>query len=294
MDMSVALIATRALLFAPHCTQDSSSSSSCSQQLLMPEVVEAIHGVAVWCLASEEGHQVEYHIDYAELFRYETGIVHTPILAGTCHISPIKDGGMEGGDFMANKLGYEHYKKFGYKANLMSFEALEEDISLHPEHWVRIPFHSNRGIIHQGSLPHLSTRITRLPEDSLSGKKLKRVILGLNCFVGEAVGICCQRAPEHSDAFNRTVRLYQSLSSSLRGADKDDPFNYNQGNVVKKEQGNEDHKEARMKKKSVSVRDVLQNKALAKLLVLAARKKKCNVDQMNDNDNTMYSNKRKE
>ena len=292
MDISVALIATRALLFSPHCTQDSSSSS---QQLLMPEVVEAIHGVAVWCLASEEGHQVEYHIDYAELFRYETGIVHTPILAGTCHISPIKDGGMEGGDFMANKLGYEHYKKFGYKANLMSFEALEEDISLHPEHWVRIPFHSNRGIVHHGSLPHLSTRITRLPEDSLTGKKLKRVILGFNCFVGEAVGICCQRAPEHSDVFNRTVRLYQSLSSSLRGGvEEDDPFDYNQGNVVKKEHGKEDYKETRMKKKSVSVRDVLQNKALAKLLVLAARKKKCTVDQMNDNDNNIDSYKRKD
>ena len=36
------------------------------------------------------------------------------------------------------------------------------------------------------------------------------MILGFNCF-SNTVGACCLRAPEHSDAFNRTVRLYQVI-----------------------------------------------------------------------------------
>ena len=68
--------------------------------------------------------------------------------------------------------------------------------------WVTIKFKANRGIFMDGELPHLSTPVTSLPNQK------KRVIIGINCFSAE-VGECCQRAPEHSEAFNRTVKLYQ-------------------------------------------------------------------------------------
>ena len=140
-------------------------------------------------------------IDYAELFRYETGVIHPPVLAGTCHLSPVAEGEMQGGDFMVNGQGIEHYRKFGYKARLAP-DLLEEDTIANP-HWRTVKFQGDRGILHSGSWPHLSTRISRLP----AGRK--RVILGFNAFCGDAVAQCCARAPEHSDAFNRTVKLYQ-------------------------------------------------------------------------------------
>jgi len=83
------------------------------------------------------------------------------------------------------------------------------------------------------------------------------------------------RAPEHSDAFNRTVRLYQTLAcvqggsssafdkygSNLNGAQSSDPVN----DVID------------FKKKSPSrltVQDVKKNPALSKLLIAAAKKVK--------------------
>ena len=75
---------------------------------------ERIHGTVVWCLSSDQENEVQYHIDYAELFRYETNVIHPPLYAGTCHVSPFAAtladgrpglGRMEGGDFMANSSG---------------------------------------------------------------------------------------------------------------------------------------------------------------------------------------------
>ena len=111
---------------------------------------------------------------------------------------------MEGGEFMVNTEGIQHYRKFGYKAKLAP-DLLHEDL-VQNEHWKSVKFQADRGILHSGSWPHLSTRILRLP----AGKK--RVILGFNSFCGDAVGECCARAPEHSDAFNRTIKLYQVRS----------------------------------------------------------------------------------
>ena len=71
---------------------------------------------AVWCLSSGVTNEVEYHIDYAELYRYETHIIQPPLFAGTCHLSPFtSNNDMIGGDFMANIRGLDHYLKFGYK-----------------------------------------------------------------------------------------------------------------------------------------------------------------------------------
>ncbi len=73
-------------------------------------------GTAVWCLCSDETDSVQYHIDYAELYRYETNIIYPPLYAGTCQVSPISGSeDMEGGDFQANVTGVEHYRRFGYK-----------------------------------------------------------------------------------------------------------------------------------------------------------------------------------
>ena len=79
-----------------------------------PDMSE-LHGTAVWCLTSGLTKMVEYHIDYAELYRYENNAIHPPIYAATLHVSPFEEDEMVGGDFMANMKGLDHYKRFGYK-----------------------------------------------------------------------------------------------------------------------------------------------------------------------------------
>jgi hypothetical protein len=159
----------------------------------------------VWCLTSDETASVQYHIDYAELYRYETNIIYPPIYAGTCHLSPLNgDADMVGGDFQANVRGVDHYRQFGYKGKKASPEAFQED--LQSADWVRARYRLNRGILHDGNYPHLSTKVTYLKPGT------KRVILGFNSFPA-AVGECCTRAPEHSDAFNRTIKLYQTMAA---------------------------------------------------------------------------------
>jgi hypothetical protein len=110
---------------------------------------------------------------------------------------------MDGGDFYANISGLEHYKHFGYKAMLRSSEEFATDLLTND--WMKVPYRRNRGTLHDGDYPHFSSPIRSI----VNGKK--RVILGLN-FFSESVGECCRRAPEHSDAFNRTVKLYQMMS----------------------------------------------------------------------------------
>lgn len=62
---------------------------------------------------------MQYHIDYAELYRYETNVIYPPMYAGTCQVSPVHgEEDMIGGDFHANIGGVEHYRKFGYKGKL--------------------------------------------------------------------------------------------------------------------------------------------------------------------------------
>lgn len=147
-----------------------------------------IHGVAVWCLSSGISNEVQYHIDYAELYRYETNIIHPPLYAGTCQISPLKGKEMIGGDFYANLGGLDHYKEYGYKGLLRSEAELLEDIEASGD-WVRVRYKQNRGMLHDGDLPHFSSPVKEL----VSNKR--RVILGFN-FFSDAVGECCVRAPE--------------------------------------------------------------------------------------------------
>lgn len=222
-QMAISLLTTRSLIFGR------------GKHILGGDALFSVHGTVVWCLTSSLSNSVEYHIDYAELYRYENHIIHPPILAGTCHLSPVADGDMEGGDFRANTRGLDHYKRFGYKGKLASAEDWEKDIV--SSDWTTIRYKYNRGILHDGDLPHYSTPVTKLFDRRNNGDflakrtsspkistptsattdspgqrlPLRRVILGFNCF-SEAVAECCARAPEHSDAFNRTVRLYQAMA----------------------------------------------------------------------------------
>ena len=64
----------------------------------------------------------------------------------------------------------------------------------------------NRGIFHDGNFPHYAAPIKFIRPG------LHRVILGFNCFTKE-VSESNLRAPEHSDAFNRTIKLYQKMAA---------------------------------------------------------------------------------
>jgi len=59
---------------------------------------EQYHGVAVWALAAGVGSRVPYHLDYAELLRYETGTIVPPAVAGTWQVTSCQNS-MVGGDF---------------------------------------------------------------------------------------------------------------------------------------------------------------------------------------------------
>lgn len=224
-----------------------------------------IHGTVVWSLCSSVSSKVEYHIDYAELYRYETNIIHPPLYAGTVQVSPLgtspvsSENFMKGGAFLVNTSGLDHYKKFGYKGKLSAPEvnnndkgpspALMGDIAANPS-WQEVRYKRNRGILHDGNFPHLSTPVEVLPCNGV-----KRCILGFNCFTDE-VGESCMRAPEHSRAFNRTIRLYQALASTTMEAsiDKTTP--------------------TEREKVRLTPKEVLKNPALARLLIAAAKLKK--------------------
>lgn len=85
----------------------------------------------MWCLCSDETDSVQYHIDYAELYRYETNVIYPPMYAGTCQLSPVhSEEEMIGGDFQANIGGVEHYRKFGYKCKSVHYEQFCEQIDV--------------------------------------------------------------------------------------------------------------------------------------------------------------------
>ena len=172
--------------------------------------LDAAHGVAVWCLASPERGAVDYHVDYCELHRRETNEIVIPLYASTVHVADLEDGPhinderrIEGGAFLVNSRGLNHYAECGYKGRLCA-NAFEG------KNWHRVPYRRGRCTLHDGEWPHAAEETTRLP----AGKR--RVILGLNVF-GENVAEVNLRAPEHSDAFNKTVKLYQAAGNTGGG-----------------------------------------------------------------------------
>ena len=218
-------------------------SSRC--QLFEYDDLLQFHGVAVWCLASTNGSEVRYHMDYGELMRYEQNIIVPPLWAGTIHCTDFESSNedIKGGSFAVNLDGWDHYRLNGYKGKLSGDDKggwtnpkyVSQDKSVHYNNdskWATVPYAYNRGIIHNGHLPHLSSPISNMSD----GKK--RVIIGLNIF-GNDVGAIIKKAPEHSETFNNKVRMHRMLQS----------------------------------KDKMSILDLRKNKVLTKLLVLAKREK---------------------
>ena len=174
---------------------------------------------------------------------------------------------MDGGDFQVNMEGLHHYRRFGYKGRMAASDDIAADSS--SADWITVRYKCNRGIFHDGDFPHQSTPVSSLPLDSTGiGSTVRRVILGLNCFTQE-VAECCARAPEHSDAFNRTVKLYQAMSCAELSVSL---------NVSSQEPDTAQASDAMngSSKKGMTAKELLRNPALAKLVVLAARRVKAN------------------
>ena len=55
------------------------------------QLLKRAHGVAVWALSSNPGQSVQYHIDYAELLRYEYNVTVPPLWAGTLQCSALSN-----------------------------------------------------------------------------------------------------------------------------------------------------------------------------------------------------------
>jgi len=270
---------------------------------------EKIDGTVVWCLVSQSLNTVEYHIDYAELYRYETNVIYPPIYGGVYHASPFAVNDMVGGDFVVNMQGLDHYRRFGYKGALRTAAELEADVR--DGDWMCVRYKGNRGMVFDGELPHAATPIVSMPKranasdtqqqvaaDSVtvsasapsSGGKygggaaapvdpnsMRRVILGFNCFPA-SISECCARAPEHSEAFNRTVKLYQAMRAAgtpvsasagdgpgtgavTAGSDASTGIPVPPGTKKKKGGG-------------ITLQDLKKNPALTKLLVAAAKQMK--------------------
>ena len=222
------------------------------------------HGVAVWALSSRPGASVQYHIDYAELLRYEYNVTVPPLWAGTIQCSALYNNThstndtestnlmkrMVGGEFCANLRGLEHYAEQGYKGILSgdpmgswfkSSDTTKSGVYVDPSNkWVTIPYAFNRGIVHNGDLPHLSAPIELIDDDHLS-----RVIVGFNVF-GYDVGVKVAKAPEHSRQFRRQVKLYRTTLSAPNDSGSNGGMNLSQ---------------------------IRKNKGLTKLLVLAKRER---------------------
>lgn len=98
------------------------------------------------------------------------------------------------------------------------------------------------------------------------------------------------RAPEHSDAFNRTIKLYQTMAAlgvpiTAHGGSSN---KYQAGDVsasnslsraAEATDASVSVPAAKPAQKGMNVKDVLKNPALAKLLVTAARKLKAHEEK---------------
>ncbi|OQR94986.1 hypothetical protein THRCLA_08046 [Thraustotheca clavata] len=187
---TLALLAIRAFLY------DSNAISTADW--------EDTHGVVVWVITSSVNDTVNYHMDYAEMFRYQTNITYPPKYGATLHVSPLNTSAttiMKGGDFYANSKGLAHYKEHGYKeafAPLPSQEQMEKDKS-----YLIAPYKYKRGVIMDGNFPHGSFPVTELPQNT------HRVVVGFNLFNWE-IGPHAQEYPEHSSKFNKYVKVAQA------------------------------------------------------------------------------------
>ena len=136
--------------------------------------------------------------------------------------------------------------------------------------------------MHDGDFAHLSTPVEaiRAPPPPADGgaappETPKRVILGFNLFTSR-VGACCARAPEHSDAFNATIKLYQTSAALVGGAVDTKYSRDGDGDGAGAGAAAARARAARAPKQPLTLDAVKANKPLAKMLVLLARKAKEN------------------
>jgi hypothetical protein len=227
----------------------------------------SVHGVAVWALASNVGASVPYHIDYAELIRYEHGYLVPPVMAGTLHCTPHN---IVGGEYCVTTNGLDHYAKYGYKGmlhvnknlapenemkskdgtNKKNFVTNANEIMKNDaDSWICIPFQYNRMICQSGHLPHLSTPVDAIiassrhcgddtNETNVSASTtttpIRRVIVGFNVFLQD-IGLAVQQAPEHSDAFRQRVAALRkrqvAVNNRSAAASSSDNEHINHGKI---------------------------------------------------------------
>jgi hypothetical protein len=240
----IQILATRATHHFIFKANDNSQSEQIHQVIgkrLRPENDARIHGVQLWALPATKGSSVPYHIDYAEYIRYTENVIVTPLYAGTVQCTSHK---ITGGTFAVHQGGLAHYQEYGYKGRnkddkdrMAGWTDNNVGEVCMSNGWVSIPYKLNQGILHSGTLPHLSGHIIDID-------KGKRVIVGFNVF-GHDVGEFVRKCPEHSDKFRKMVKLHRSLRK------------------VKCEST----------ANGINIEDVKKNKALTKFLVLAKRQR---------------------
>ncbi|KDO18619.1 hypothetical protein SPRG_21670 [Saprolegnia parasitica CBS 223.65] len=165
------------------------------------------HGVVVWVITSTVSDTVAYHMDYAEMFRYQTNVTYPPIYGATLHVSRLNEtpeSHMEGGAFYANTRGLDHYKEHGYKESLAPLPSVAEMTT--DASYVVVPYKYKRGIVMDGNFPHGSIPVTALPSETA------RVVVGFNLFNFE-IGPHAEAYPEHSAKFNKYVKVAQAAAA---------------------------------------------------------------------------------
>ncbi len=173
-------------------------------ELLGPER-HRLHGFAMWANSGCVGEECSYHLDYAELHRRRSNLLHPPLLASTVHVSPLAEGEMDGGTFGVHTAGIEHYRRFGHHGVLQRDDpgALERDWET-DSRWVKVSYRHRRAILFDGTLPHCATRIAAMPAGA------RRVVIGINCF-DNCIGPIVSQAPVHSDAYRAAMADIQSF-----------------------------------------------------------------------------------
>lgn len=88
------------------------------------------------------------------------------------------------------------------ESEVPGFNELEE--ARKEEGWEFVDYRTNRFVLMDGDLPHMSTPVQSLPD----GKR--RVILGINIF-GHNVGCEAEQFPDHAERSNRVVSMLQAF-----------------------------------------------------------------------------------
>ena len=125
------------------------------------------------------------------------------LCASTVHVADLEDGPhinderrIEGGAFLVNSRGLNHYAECGYKGRLCANAFAGKN-------WHRVPYRRGRCTIHDGEWPHAAEETTRLPAG-------KRRVIGAEC-------VWKQRRRGQFESPRALRRLQQDRAVSGRG-----------------------------------------------------------------------------